>query len=55
VAWVSSISPANAALHGSGATIQSAAWPAGVPLLAAFALLAVTWAVSCRLAGSRAG
>ena len=55
VAWISSISPANAALHGSGATIQSAAWPAGVPLVAAFALVAVTWAVSCRLAGSRGG
>jgi hypothetical protein len=55
VAWVSSISPANAALHGSGATIQSAAWPAGVPLLAAFALVAATWAVSCWLAGSRGG
>jgi hypothetical protein len=55
VAWVSSISPANAALHGSGATVQSAAWPAGVPLLAAFALVAVTWGVSCWLAGSRGG
>jgi hypothetical protein len=55
VAWVSSISPANAALHGSGATIQSAPWPAGVPMLAAFALVVASWAVSCWLAGRRGG
>ncbi len=55
VAWVSSISPANAALHGSGATIQSAAWPAGVPVLAAFALVAASWGLSCWLAGRRGG
>jgi hypothetical protein len=55
VAWVSSISPANAALHGNGATIQSSAWPAGVPMLAAFALVAVSWGVSCWLAGRRGG
>jgi hypothetical protein len=54
VALVSSISPASAALRGNGATIQAAAWPAGVPLLAAFALLAVSWAASCWLAGRRA-
>jgi hypothetical protein len=55
VAWVSSISPANAALHGSGAPIQSAPWPAGLPMLAAFALVAVSWGVSCWLAGRRGG
>lgn len=55
VAWVSSISPANAALQGSGATIQSAPWPTGVPVLAAFALVAVSWGVSCWLAGRRGG
>jgi hypothetical protein len=55
VAWVSSISPANAALHGNGATFQSAAWPAGVPVAVAFALVAATWSVSCRLAGRRGG
>ncbi len=53
VALVSSVSPASAALRGNGATMQAAAWPAGVPLLAAFALLAVSWAVSCWLAGRR--
>jgi len=53
VAWVSSISPANAALHGSGATIQSAPWPTGVPVLVAFALVAGSWAVSCWLAARR--
>jgi hypothetical protein len=55
VALVSSVSPASAALRGNGATIQPAAWPAGVPLLAAFALAAASWTVSCWLAGRRAG
>ena len=54
VALVSSVSPASASLRGNGATIQSAAWPAGLPLLAAFALAGVSWAVSCWLAGRRA-
>jgi hypothetical protein len=54
VALVSSVSPASAALRGNGATIQAAAWPAGVPLLAAFALVVVSWSVSCWLAGRRA-
>jgi hypothetical protein len=53
VAWVSGISPANAALHGSSAAVQSAAWPAGVPLAAAAALAAAGWGVSCWLAGRR--
>lgn len=55
VALVSSVSPASAALRGNGATMQAAAWPAGVPLLTAFALVAVSWTVSCWLAGRRAG
>ncbi len=55
VALVSSVSPASAALRGNGATIQAAAWPAGVPLLTAFALAAASWTVSCWLAGRRAG
>lgn len=54
VALVSAISPANAALRGDGASIQSAAWPAGVPLLAAFALAVAAWTLSCWLAGRRA-
>jgi hypothetical protein len=53
LAWVSSISPANAALHGSSATIQSAGWPDGVPLAAAAALATVAWTASCWLAGRR--
>lgn len=53
VAWVSGISPASAALHSSSAAVQSAAWPAGVPLAAAAALAAVAWVVSCWLAGRR--
>jgi hypothetical protein len=54
IALVSSISPASAALHGNGATDQSAAWPTGVPLLAAFALVVISWGASCWLAGRRA-
>jgi hypothetical protein len=54
VALVSSVSPASAALRGSGAAIQSAAWPTGVPLAAALALAAASWATSCWLAGRRA-
>ena len=53
VALISSVSPANAALHGNGASIQSAAWPTGAPLAAAFALVVASWAVSCWLAGRR--
>jgi hypothetical protein len=54
VALVSAISPANAALRGNGAAIQAAAWPAGLPLLAAFALAVASWTLSCWLAGRRA-
>jgi len=53
VALVSSVSPASAALRGNGATMQAAAWPAGVPLLAALVLAAGSWTVSCWLAGRR--
>jgi len=55
VALVSSVSPASAALRGNGATMQAPAWPAGVPLVAAFALAALSWTISCWLAGRRAG
>jgi hypothetical protein len=55
VALVASVSPASAALRGNGAAIQSAAWPAGAPLLVAFGLVGVSWAISCWLAGRRAG
>jgi hypothetical protein len=54
IALVSSVSPANAAMHGNGAAVQSAAWPAGVPLAAAFALVVASWTASCWLAGRRA-
>jgi hypothetical protein len=53
VALVSSISPASAALRGSGAAVQSADWPAGVPFLTAVALIAVAWWVSAWLAARR--
>lgn len=54
VALVSGISPASAALRGNGATVQSAPWPTGLPLAAAFALVVVSWTISCWLAGRRA-
>jgi hypothetical protein len=52
LAW--GISPANAALRGNDATFQSAAWPTGLPLVAALALTVASWAVSCWLARRRA-
>ncbi|MGH3303410.1 MAG: hypothetical protein ACRDOK_17355 [Streptosporangiaceae bacterium] len=53
VALVSSVSPASAALRGNGATVQAAAWPTGLPVLAAFALAVASWTASCWLAGRR--
>jgi hypothetical protein len=53
VALVSSISPASAALRGSGAAIQSADWPTGVPFLVAGILLITSWLVSASLAARR--
>ena len=52
---LSSFSPANAALQGDGAAIQSAAWPAGVPFLVAVVLLALSWLLSTWLAARRSG
>lgn len=52
---LSSVSPANAALRGEGAAIQAAAWPTGVPFLAAAALLTGSWLLSAWLAARRAG
>ncbi len=53
VGLVSGISPANAALAGNGATIRSAPWPTGVPVLAAVGLIVICWALSCVLAAVR--
>jgi hypothetical protein len=47
------VSPANAALRGSGATIQASDWPTGVPFLAALALIAAAWAISAWMAARR--
>jgi hypothetical protein len=55
VGLLSSVSPANAALRGNGAAIQSPAWPSGLPLLAASALVAISWLVSASLAARRSG
>jgi hypothetical protein len=52
---LSSVSPANAALRGDGAAIQAAAWPTGVPFLAAAALVAGSWLLSAWLAARRSG
>jgi hypothetical protein len=53
LAWVARISPANAALRGNGALLRSAAWPTGLPLVAALVLVVVAWTASCWLAGRR--
>lgn len=53
VALVTSISPANAAIRDAGAQPHSDAWPVGLALLAAFLLVAVSWAVSTLLAARR--
>jgi hypothetical protein len=53
VGLVSSVSPASAALRGSGATVQSGGWPTGAPFGVAVALLAISWLVSARLAARR--
>jgi hypothetical protein len=52
---LSNVSPANAALRGDGAAIQAAPWPAGVPFLAAAALLVASWLISVGLAARRSG
>jgi hypothetical protein len=53
VALVSNVSPANAALRGNGATMQSASWPTGVPVLAGLCLVVITWTLSAVLAAVR--
>jgi hypothetical protein len=53
VALVSSISPASAALRGSGAAIQAARWPTGTPFVVAAVLLVVSWLISAVLAARR--
>jgi hypothetical protein len=52
-ALVSSVSPANAAIRVAGTQPHASAWPVGPPLIAAAALLAVTWTVSAVLAARR--
>jgi hypothetical protein len=53
LALLSSVSPASAALRGSGASIQSASWPTGVPFLVAGILLVASWLLSASLAARR--
>ena len=53
LALVTSISPANAALRGSGGTLAGPPWLTGLPLLAALALTAVSWLASALLAARR--
>jgi hypothetical protein len=54
LALVWSVSPANAAVRsGYGQTTDS--WPTGLPIIAAVALLAVAWSVSCLVAARRTG
>jgi hypothetical protein len=53
VALVADVSPANAALRGSGGISSAPHWLAGLPLLAALALAAVSWLASVVLAARR--
>ena len=55
IGLLSSVSPANAALSGNGAAVQSAAWPVGVPFLAAASLVVLAWVLSAWLAARRSG
>ena len=50
---VLSVSPASAALRGSGAAVQAASWPAGMPFLVAALLLVTSWLLSAALAARR--
>jgi hypothetical protein len=50
LALTSNISPASAALRGSGATSQGASWLPGLPLGAAVALMIIAWAASAAAA-----
>ena len=42
-------------MRGNGATVQASAWPDGLPLLVAAALLALCWTVSALAAAHRSG
>lgn len=48
-------SPANAAVRSAGYGMRSTSWPPGVPLLAAIALLGITWAISALFAARHGG
>jgi hypothetical protein len=52
-ALVVTVSPANAALRGSGGVAQARGWLTGLPLLVALALVAAAWLTSTRLAARR--
>jgi len=52
-ALVADVSPANAALRGTGGLPSGPAWLAGLPLLVALALAGGSWLVSTVLAGRR--
>ena len=53
LALVAGVSPANAALRGPGSAPVASDWLAGLPLLVALALVAVSWLASTLLAGRR--
>jgi len=52
-ALVADVSPANAALRGSGGLRHAPAWLTGLPLLVAVGLAIVAWLVSTLLAARR--
>jgi hypothetical protein len=53
VAW--NVSPANAALRTPGTGVKVSAWPHGLPVIAALALVVLAWTVSAMLAARRTG
>lgn len=54
VGLASSVSPANAAVR-SGYGTTTSAWPAGLQVIAAIALLVVAWSISALVAARRGG
>jgi hypothetical protein len=53
IALVADVSPADAALRGSGGIPAGAAWLAGLPLLVALGLAGASWRLSTLLAARR--
>jgi len=55
LALVSDVSPASAALRGTGSAPQGTSWLPGLPVIVAAALLAASWTASTMIAARRGG